>query len=120
MYNIPNYSYMTFSKQLMKGVTETIVLHTINHLGEAYGYQLTQAIKNQGNGSLEMQEGTLYPLLYRLEDKGLIISKIKPAANGKDRRYYSLTVRGKKLLVENKKELRSFFVGVRGALNLSA
>jgi PadR family transcriptional regulator PadR len=110
---------MPFSKQLMKGITETIVLHTINQLGEAYGYQLAQAIKEQGDGSLEMQEGTLYPLLYRLENKELVKSTVKQAASGKDRRYYSLTAKGKKLLVENKRELKSFFLGVRGALNLS-
>lgn len=110
---------MPFSKQLMKGVTETIVLHSINQLGEAYGYQLAQAIKEQGGGILEMQEGTLYPLLYRLEDKDLVKSIIKQAPSGKNRRYYSLTAKGKKLLVENKQELKSFFLGVRGALNLS-
>lgn len=103
----------------MKGVTETIVLHTINHLGEAYGYQLAQAIKEQGSGSLEMQEGTLYPLLYRLENKDLVKSTVKQAASGKSRRYYSLTAKGKKLLVENKRELKSFFLGVRGVLHLS-
>ena len=62
-----------FQQQLKKGVLEMLVLSTICRKA-TYGYELMAELKNQSNDLFTLKEGTLYPILYRLEDDGLIES----------------------------------------------
>lgn len=111
---------MHFSKELLKGTVEIIVLNTLHELGESYGYQLVKAINAASGNLFELQEGTLYPLLYRLEDKDYITSTKKRAPSGKERRYYSITTKGKKELASRRSELSLFMKGLKQALRLSS
>ena len=63
-----------FSRQLKKGVLEMLVLKTIC-AGPTYGYELLTRLKEGSHGRFALKEGTLYPILYRLEDDGLIEAK---------------------------------------------
>lgn len=63
-----------FSQQLKKGVLEMLVLKLIC-AGPTYGYELLSRLKEGSHGRFVLKEGTLYPILYRLEDDGLIASK---------------------------------------------
>ena len=63
-----------FSQQLKKGVLEMLVLRLICRK-PAYGYELLLALKAQSGGRFVLKEGTLYPILYRLEDEGMIRAK---------------------------------------------
>ena len=62
-----------FLQQLKKGVLEMLVLETICK-GSTYGYELMTGLKASSNGMFALKEGTLYPILYRLEDEELIQS----------------------------------------------
>ena len=62
-----------FSQQLKKGVLEMLVLRLICRK-PTYGYELLTALKEQSGGRFLLKEGTLYPILYRLEDEGMIRS----------------------------------------------
>ena len=62
-----------FSQQLKKGVLEMLVLELICKKA-TYGYELLQLLKEGSGGMFSLKEGTLYPILYRLEDDGLIVS----------------------------------------------
>ncbi|MBI4599204.1 helix-turn-helix transcriptional regulator [Candidatus Uhrbacteria bacterium] len=110
---------MPFSKELMKGAAELIVLQALCDHGESYGYQLVQTIADTNNNIFEMQEGTLYPILYRLESKGLVTSQKRTAPSGKERRYYTITKSGKKVLAERLGEFQSFMRAMKNALSLS-
>ena len=78
-------------QELRRGV---IVLATLSQLREAqYGYSLRQALAEQG---MSVEEGTLYPLLRRLEGQGLLASEWR-IEDGPPRRYYTLSEDGKKL-----------------------
>lgn len=78
--------------ELRRGV---VVLATLSQLRKPrYGYELRQALSEQG---MAIEEGTLYPLLRRLETQGLLQSEWK-IEDGPPRRYYSLNADGKKLL----------------------
>lgn len=68
-----------FSQQLKKGVLEMLVLRLICR-APAYGYGLLQSLKEESAGQFSLKEGTLYPILYRLEDEGLIEAKWQQAA----------------------------------------
>ncbi len=63
-----------FSQQLKKGVLEMLVLELICR-APTYGYELLSKLKDGSGGTFSLKEGTLYPILYRLEDDGLIFSR---------------------------------------------
>ena len=67
-----------FSQQLKKGVLEMLVLQLICEK-PAYGYELLFRLKDFSGGRFVLKEGTLYPILYRLEDDGLIVSSLSAA-----------------------------------------
>lgn len=62
-----------FLQQLKKGILEMLVLETVCR-GSTYGYELLTRLKERSGGFFALKEGTLYPILYRLEDDGLIAS----------------------------------------------
>lgn len=68
-----------FEQQLKKGVLEMVVLHLICEK-PAHGYELILRLRGSPGGLLAVKEGTLYPILYRLEDDGLIASSWQPPA----------------------------------------
>lgn len=109
---------MQFSKELLKGAADVIVLRLLTERGEAYGYQLIEQIKKASDNVFELQEGTLYPLLYRLEDRGLIKSERREAKSGKTRRYYRITKKGRSLLTNKTKEYKGFVKGLSTVLDL--
>lgn len=76
----------------MKGILEGCILKIIGS-SETYGYEIVSRL--QEKGFREVREGTLYPLLLRLEKKCLIQAVYKPSPLGPSRKYYSLTEDGK-------------------------
>ena len=87
-------------RDLMRGAGPTAVLQILSK-GEAYGYELVEAISQRTEGVLAMGQSTLYPMLYNLEAKGLIKAEWKDAPSGRRRKYYSLTPKGKRKLAED-------------------
>ncbi len=81
--------------QLMKGILEGCVLSVIAQ-GETYGYEILQKFNEAGFDNL--QEGTLYPVLTRLEKKGHISCRKAKSPLGPIRKYYSITGSGKEFL----------------------
>lgn len=65
-----------------------------------YGYEIAQRARRRAG--LRWEEGTLYPLLHRLERDGLLSSEWRKAPNGKDRKYYALTRDGKRVLAKDR------------------
>lgn len=66
-----------------------------------YGYEIVQRARVRGK--LKWEEGTLYPLLHKLEREGLLTSKWRRAPTGKERKYYALSRRGKAVLAKDRK-----------------
>lgn len=77
--------------QLMKGILESCILKIIQK-SETYGYGIVE--KLQSYGFDDVKEGTLYPLLLRMEKKGLVEAVFKPSPLGPKRKYYHLTASG--------------------------
>lgn len=95
---------MKFESQLLKGIAPVVVLEVLAR-GEMYGYQLGEAIEQRSEEVLTLGKGTLYPLLYNLEAKKLIRGRWDKAPNGRKRRYYSITGKGKSELSKQKQQL---------------
>ena len=86
--------------QVKKGTLSYIILIILDEK-EYYGYELVQEIKI--HTTLEVAEGTLYPLLNRLKTEGIVESKWVEQESGIPRKYYTLSVNGKATLTEMKK-----------------
>lgn len=87
-----------YEQQMKKGVLEMLVLKLLSQ-DEKYGYQIIGELKNCSDGLFSMKEGTLYPILYRLEDDELVSSKwSEPKGKEISRKYYAITEKGNQVL----------------------
>ena len=93
---------MKIERELMRGAGPTAVLKLLSSRA-MYGYELVEALAKQSDGVLAMGQSTLYPMLYNLESKGLIEADWRDAPNGRERKYYELTKKGKAKLREDLK-----------------
>jgi PadR family transcriptional regulator PadR len=76
-----------------------------------HGYAIVEAIRDASEGAFDLAEGTVYPALYRLEAAGLLASEAS-TVNGRKRRTYRLTSRGRKELAAQQRDWRSFVQAV--------
>lgn len=93
--------------ELIKGSTEVILLSLLRET-PLYGYELAQRVEKESEGFLRFKEGTLYPALKKLETQGLIDSYWKDSNEGPRRKYYTITLTGKKVLLDLKNEWSLF------------
>ncbi len=107
---------MRIERELMRGAGPAAVLKLLE-TGAKYGYELVEALEQRSSGVLAMGQSTLYPLLYNLESQGLVRSEWQDAASGRQRRYYSLTAKGKKRLAADTEQWRAL-AGAMAALGI--
>ena len=83
---------------VLQGTLDLMVLKTLDTLGSMHGYGIAQRIQQVSSELLQLNQGTLYPALLRLEQRGWISSKWGTSENNRKAKYYSLTRAGKKQL----------------------
>ncbi len=103
-----------FSKELVAASSRPMVLSILAG-GENYGYEILKQVKLLSGGKLEWSDGMLYPVLHRLERDKLIAGHWQLTDEGRHRKYYRLTTRGKRQLATDRENWRT----VRGALEVS-
>jgi PadR family transcriptional regulator PadR len=91
------------TKELVAASAEPMVLALLTH-GESYGYAIIQEIKKLSANKIEWTDGMLYPVLHRMEDRGLIKSRWGESETGRKRKYYSLKQDGKKALTKQREQ----------------
>jgi PadR family transcriptional regulator, regulatory protein PadR len=94
-------------RELKRGSLELIVLHLLS-LGEAYGYEIVSTLTQRSDGGLEVTDGTLYPVLYRLERAGFVAVRWETPQRGVPRKYYRLTEAGQTELARLTHEWNTF------------
>ncbi len=93
--------------QLYKGSLATIILKLLHEHGKMYGYQITREVEKITAGELKITEGALYPLLHKLEASELLsIEHVE--VNGRTRKYYFITEKGKKETISLLDEMRVY------------
>ena len=97
----------SIERELKRGSLELIVLHLLSP-GEAYGYEIASKLTEQTNGALEVTDGTLYPVLYRLERAGYVAIRWETPERGVPRKYYQLTNEGREELERLREEWTTF------------
>jgi transcriptional regulator len=83
--------------ELLKGTLDMLILKVVG-LGPIHGYAISQRIQQISNNVFQPQQGTLYPALHRLEDRGLLQAEWKPTETGREAKFYTLTRKGRREL----------------------
>ncbi|MEG0769482.1 MAG: helix-turn-helix transcriptional regulator [Ruthenibacterium sp.] len=102
-----------FEQQLKRGVLEMLVLGIVCEK-DTYGYELLLALSQRSGGMLQLKEGTLYPILYRLEDGGLVVTQWRAGEENRaaPKKYYTITQAGRAALREERTAWQRFSVCV--------
>lgn len=104
-------------KELKAGIVELTILALLLER-DMYGYEISNELHNRSYKHLEVKEGTLYPILYRLEEKEVIQSYWNaPEGRGKPRKYYQITLNGKEYFEDYKQEWMIVSKAVNNILN---
>src|SRR3954467_9030984 len=98
----------------LRGQLDALVLATLRG-GPAHGYAVIEELKRRSEGAFDLAEGTVYPVLHRLEVDGLP-SRSWSTVAGRRRRVYRLTKRGEKALAAREEEWRAFSSAVEAVL----
>lgn len=106
---------MQIRENLKKGTVEMIMLHLLLER-KMYGYELLQEMKIRSNEKFILKDGSMYPILYRMIDKGLITDEQVLVGRRRTRVYYHITEEGKKYLEEIKMEYQLITEGITNIL----
>jgi PadR family transcriptional regulator PadR len=88
--------------EVLQGTLDLLVLNTLNTMGPMHGYGIAQRIQQISEDVLQLNQGTLYPALLRLEQQGWVRSDWGISENNRRARFYSLTKSGRKQLTEER------------------
>lgn len=105
---------MAIDKSLISGSTSMLILRLLEDK-DMYGYEMIETLGQKSDNVFTLKAGTLYPLLHSLEEKSFLTS-YESEANGKVRKYYSITKGGKKYLQSKKDEWQEYQTAVLNVL----
>lgn len=106
---------MNKSVELLQGTLDMLILKAVS-LGGLHGYGVLLRLEQLTGGQLQIQQGSLYPALYRLEHQGLIASEWGESENKRKAKFYSLTAAGRKRLKQEAASWSRFSALVAGVL----
>jgi transcriptional regulator len=98
-------------RELKKGSTEMLIMALVED-GPRHGYEIAKLIGERSDGVLQFHVATLYPLLYRLERRGLIKGQWVEKAGQRRRRHYKLTAEGRRVLAAQRNTWQEFFAAL--------
>ncbi len=98
-------------RELKRGSTELLILALLEE-NERHGYDLARLIGERSRGAITFHVASLYPTLYRMEDRGLIEGRWVERPGQRRRRYYRITRDGRKVLASQRSVWESFFEGL--------
>jgi transcriptional regulator len=103
---------------IKRGTAELVVLSILQE-GALHGYEIARRIEQETNGSLRFTLAALYPMLYRLEKQKWIRGSWETSVNGRRRRCYRLTPKGKQKIAPLRKEWSDLFVALHRLAGVS-
>ncbi len=108
---------LEYDRELLRGNTDSLLLHLIDKSGRIHGYHLIKEIRQKSEGYFQFREGTVYPALHKLESDGLLRGEWQTQPNGQQRRYYSITEKGREVLMKRINMWFSFAKAMNLVLN---
>lgn len=107
-----------YSKELVKGTLQTVILRLLRERGRMYGYEMTQEVRQLSRGKYQLTEGSLYPTLHKMEQQGWLGAE-QEQIGGRTRKYYRLTEKGRAAAGERIAEFRDFLQTMQRILDLN-
>lgn len=107
---------MLGTRELFPGTLDMLILKALS-LGPAHGYGVLLRIEDTSQGLLSLEQGSLYPALSRLEDRGVIVSKWGRSSNNRKAKFYSLTDAGQNRLAGETQRWSEMVEAVFNVLN---
>ena len=98
-------------REVKRGSTEMLILALVEDRPR-HGYEIAKLIDQRSDGVLQFHVASLYPLLYRLENRGLIKGRWVEKAGQRRRRFYKLTAAGQKILAQQRQTWKDFFLAL--------
>ena len=98
-------------REIKRGSTEMLILALVETRAR-HGYEIAKLIEERSDRVLQFHVASLYPLLYRLEKRGLLLGRWVEKAGQRRRRYYKLTPAGRKVLAEQRQTWQDFFIAL--------
>lgn len=103
--------------RFLTGSVEMLILQ-ITQEGPTYGYEITQQVMERSDGFFVLKEGSLYPALHRMAQRGLLEAFWEEKYTGRRRRYYRITAEGRAALAAQRAEWSRYVAGVNGVLGV--
>jgi transcriptional regulator len=100
---------------LLQGTLDLLILKTLV-LGSLHGWGISKRLRHLSRDVLEVGQGSLYPALYRLEDRGWIVAEWRMSDEGRRAKFYTLTAEGRKQLTVERAQWRRFSAAVDDVL----
>ena len=104
---MPSKESRILDRELKKGSAELIIL-SILEARPRHGYEISKLIESRSNGQLKFHVASLYPLLYRLEERGWLQGRWVEKAGQRRRRFYGLTAEGRRVLERQRSTWKNF------------
>jgi DNA-binding PadR family transcriptional regulator len=107
---------MTIPKDLVAASATPIILSILSN-GDSYGYAIIEEVRRASSGEMQWADGMLYPILHRIEKKGLVSSYYELAESGRKRKYYKLKRSGRRELTQLRrhwKDLHNLLIDLGG------
>jgi DNA-binding PadR family transcriptional regulator len=98
---------MMESREFIRGILKPLILSLLSNKKRMYGYEITQRVEELSKGDIKLTYGALYPILYKLEAEGSLVTTTEVVDN-RVRKYYSLTSAGRKMAKAKVSELQRF------------
>ena len=111
IYGNATYGDDMLDRELKRGSTEMLILALVEDRPR-HGYEIAKLVEQRSGGVLQFHVASLYPLLYRLEKRGLINGRWVEKPGQRRRRYYKLTSAGQKTLIDQRQTWKDFFAAL--------
>ncbi|MCK5279872.1 MAG: PadR family transcriptional regulator [Cyclobacteriaceae bacterium] len=108
-----------YSKELLKGTLQTIVLKLLSDNGKMYGYEISQKVKSLSDNTMTITEGALYPTLHKLEAEGYLKTE-RVFIGNRARKYYKLTEHGGSFVTKKLVEFQDFILLMNKVLQIES
>lgn len=102
-------------KNLITGSTTMLILKLLEDK-DMYGYEMIEELSRKSDDTFSLKAGTLYPILHKLERKGMLGSYEKNAGSGRVRKYYSITTKGREMLNKKQDEWKAYVSAINKVL----
>ena len=105
-------SEQSIQRDLKKGSAELLILSLLE-AGPRHGYEISKLIETRSGGTVSFRVASLYPLLYRMEERGLLLGRWVEKSGQRRRRYYRLTAAGRRILIQRRLGWTAFVEAIR-------